>query len=511
MKCGKCGAKIPLTSSYCPSCGEDANRNIISGSIAAVFERVGKIPFIIAAIVTAASIAAIVLLTILNAPTAKFELDVKTAVYTNNLRDYTFFDGNGNKTGTVEDVNFYSSNRLGTMFLRTNAREIYAVYPTGETVLLDTGIENSRFFGNALCTDVVYYQKQKKLYRRNCGLAKPEVIGEAYGTEQYVRVSRDGSCAVWEDLAKMDGDIYAVGHIFAYRGGVMIELKGAERACSISDDGNIVFGTKETLLVKCSGDSTVFAAAAICDNVEKVSADGTRVLFFDKDYNSHIYDGTTDKDIKIYSKSLSVYEPKGAHYASDDLSCFIGDIDGFLGSSGHLYLFKGNGSGYSVTQLLGMGNVSDYDVSLDGRKAISLTNDIQLEIYGVLAVKDIGSAFGKASRISDNVSNFYCDPDLNDIYFIDKHHALYYYGGSEPELICRDTDYAKMYSDGVLSFIHGGEMYYSAHGGEMTKAEGIGTVDSHISGITDADGNYYITYNGKEYIKTDVQYNLRSE
>ena len=484
MRCENCGVKLPRGCTFCRNCNTPVKKK------QSFFEKIGKVPVIIAAAVAAIAAVGVLFFVLSDAPAVKYEPEAESAKAVIRSREVTFFDSDGNVTGTVKDVTRQITDSLGTMFLKNSAGELFAARKDSFE-RIDSDVSDSRIFGAAENADVVYYEKDGRLFRYDGSVSD---ISRIYGIARFGTVSPDGSCAAWGDSERGETKIYVS------RNGNTEELSGADEIVSITDDGSLMIGVSGEQLVVCAGGSRTFEPVCKCGGIREVSADRTKAIFTDEHNpaNTYLYDFTIGERIFLYPGSLSVYSPEGLRPISGNFDLFAADVTDPKAGTRSLMLFRRDGSSYKTKELLDLDKVNRYSLSANGDRLLYLKN-------GTLAVRSTVSAFAKENVIADNVFDVFADSSFRNIYFITADNELFWSDGGSPERISLNAGAASMIYEGVCTFIVDGTLYYSENGSAVQKVSGIGRVE-HLNGSTavSTDEEQYITYDGKTFINTGI-------
>lgn len=485
MRCENCGQKLPKGCTFCKHCNTPVRKK------QTLIEKIGKVPIIIACAVVAIAAVGVLFFALTNVPAVKYEAVPASAMYFLRSRDTNFFDTQGKLTGTAGNVTVTQTNDLGTMFMKTTSGELFIACPDSfETA--DTGISDTRAFMCARSSDTVYYEKDSAMFVYD-GSAKN--ISKLYGIVQFLTVSPDGSCAAWGTSER------GVTHTYVYRSGNVEELSGADEISSVTDDGSLMFGFTGEYLVMCSGNSRSFEQVCRCGGITYTSADCTQVMFKDE-HNpaaTYVYDSTLGEKIFLYDGSVNVYAPDGMRPVTDSLDLFTAQVVNHKAGTQSLVLFNRDGAKYKIKTLLDTENVRKYSLSADGSKVLCLKD-------GALTVKNILNSFSKENTIAQNVYDVYANSTLSDIYFITDNNELYWSNGGTPEKLCLNVGTAKLINDSVCAFASDGYLYYSEHGSDIVRAEGIDKIKFFSGGIaTSEDEEQYITFDGKKFINTAIK------
>lgn len=485
MRCENCGEKLPKGCTFCKHCNTPVKKK------QTLIEKIGKVPIIISVAVVAVAAVGVLFFALSSVPTVKYEKEPDTAKYVTRVREVTFFDRSGSQTGTAADAERQMTNSLGTMFVTTAAGDLYIVRPD-DLIKADEGISVTRLFGCAENADIVYYEKDDKIVRYDGAVTE---LSPVYGIAQFVTVSPDGSCAAWGASDRGDKKVYVS------RNGNIEELSGAEEIVSITDDGSLMIGISNEQLVVCADNSRTFTPVCKCGSVREVSGDRTKVIFTDE-HNppaTYLYDHSLGEPVFLYPGSLTVYSPDCCRPVSDNFDLFVADVTNHKAGTHSLMLFSRDGSSYKTKTLLDLDMVSKYRLSANGDKVLYLKE-------GTLAVKSTVSSFAKENIIADNVFSMYADSSLRDIYFVTPDYELYWSDGGAPVKLTLNVGAEEMIYDGVITFISDGTLYYSEHGGDITRGEGIEKVKFLTGGTAiSEDEEQYITFDGKKFINTGIK------
>ena len=349
MRCPKCGSKLPKGSTFCKNCNTAVQKK------PSVIERIGKIPLLIGAAVIIIAAIAVFFFILSDVPVVKFDKAADTAKYVSRRLDLTFFDTDGSSSGTAKNVTRTFTNKLGTLFAFSGSGRLYIARADGFEQI-DESLSDSRVICCAEYADVIYYEKNKELYRWNGASAK---ISKIYGTAQFCAVSPDGSCAAWGASERGENTAYV------YRGGNVEELSGADEIMSVTDDGSLMYGTAGDELVICSGNSRTFTPICKCGAIKYVSADGTQVIFTDEHNpaGTYLYDNTTNEKIFLYSGSVTIYCPDGMRQSPEGFDMFLAEAVNHTEGTVKLMQFRRNGSSYTARAVLDLGKISRYTAS----------------------------------------------------------------------------------------------------------------------------------------------------
>ncbi len=486
MRCKNCGEKLPKGCTFCRCCNTPVKKK------QSLAERIGKVPIIIGIAAAAAAAVGILFFVLSDVPAVKFVPDVRAAVTAvSRGREVSFLDKDGNIRGTVTDITMKLDNSAGTSFMKTLTGDLYIAGSSG-IVKADEGISDTRLFACADKAGIVYYEKDGKVFRYR---DSPEEISRLYGIAVSVTVSPDGSCAAWCDSEGGNKKCYV------YRNGNVEELSGAEETVSITDDGSLMIGTAGDQLVVCRDNSRSFTPAAKCGGITAVSSDRTQVIFKDEHNpaDTYLFDSTSPEPVFLYSGSVSLYSPSGMHPEPDSFAMFTAEVTDHKAGTHSLAMFTRDGSSYKVRTLLDLDKVSSFILSEDSKRVIYIKD-------GTLCVKNTVNTFSKESNVADGVFGMYADSSLSDIYYLTKDNVLYHTDGGTPKKISLNVGAASMICGGVCTFVSDGTVYYSDHGGDIRKADGIGKVKFLYDGTAvSEDEEQYMTLDGKTFINTGIK------
>lgn len=369
-----------------------------------------------------------------------------------------------------------------------------------------------------------------------------------YATGEYdikcLSVSCDGSVCAWIGNCTfyIDYFTYSKGDLCVYRKGDSIKTLAHDMnyIYSVSDGGDFIctfqgtFGMEEIVgtlyaFTNMSEEPQIIDELA-CGGVSPISSfDGSHIMYYDRVYYTdsyktccplYIYGKNTPEPIPISEDIYYVSDPQGTIFTPSDSFYALNDFDRFYveeyteDSSLCLKLFNRKDDGYE----------SKIICSNIGNQNLVLSDDSEYFLYidaekNLCKVRADGS--GQPIKIASDVDNFKANGDFTSIYYrscaADTKHYIYLSSGNENDsrLFLPSETYTTMigfHIEDVLFFMvrSGDNMqhYYSENGDPAVSLSDNGLSLSSWSYdyafFTDGSGEYYITYDGKNFTPTGI-------
>lgn len=515
MFCPSCGKQIPDGAKICDYCGnlipidlsaQAASTQAVSAPVAAKkfsFAALLKNKFFIGGVALAIVAALVIVLIIFIGPASGGSSAITNDLYTVYTEDNdtaVIYNGNVLKTridGSISST--YANNDYSAVYLKNESGEVYKLSGGNLTkVLEEVNIKGISDFG-----DTLYYIEDDTICSYNGKTTKIADIDENNYISTFV-ISPNGDSCAWVEFnaEKFEEKFYA------YNGGKVTELGKLRTIHSITDGGDLIYciNSAGKLCYIQNLDSDNMESVRNCSEVIKLSADNRQILFYDNG-KTYVYFPSLEEEIKVSTGSVRPIVPYNSYFSSNNFDNFIGV------SNSSTYRFIRNGDEYESNKI---SNTSYGALSSDGKNILYVDGT---KIYKKSTVSEDADKIAVAKSVNRYYS-FDADPNLNNIYSLDRNSALVYSNGTDDEIkVVFDSEEVydlTVNENGVCTFIYdysGGEgtLAFSANGGEKQKCSGLSSAASisrsksgkYIYAVT-SDNELYISTDGKTFTNTKI-------
>lgn len=359
---------------------------------------------------------------------------------------------------------------------------------------------------------LVYRNDDKELwYYRNGSKKKIAEIDSDYSPT--VRISPNGDTVVYA----VDESSKTVTYI--YSGNKAEELATKLTPISVSNGGSVIYAEntngKLGYIKNKKGDD--FETVRSLDGSYTLSEDKKSLIFYSSS-STYYFDTSLEDAIKITSGWISLVLPYKTTETVPGFKNFLGMNDG------KIYRFELKRGDFEKTKIVS--GDYNYQVSPDGSSIIYLKNGKLHKVDTKTGEND--DVF--ATINDEDIAGFIAIPDFSGFYLVNEDDDFYsdvrnlYYvgknGGEAKKPFAEDVYRAALNDSGVIVYLTdysggSGTLYYSSRGDKGKKVSGIGECTSYLytessySGSTiyvyDEDDTLYISTNGKDFKKTNVE------